>query len=58
MQTPREVVDRALACAEKGKDTCYPSGFMRFAAVLTKIAPLSWLLSLVMDTSMKKYGTD
>lgn len=58
MQTPREVVDRALACAEKGKDTCYPSGFMRFAAVLTKIAPLSWLLSLVMDASMKKYGTD
>lgn len=58
MQTPREIVDRALSCAEKGKDTCYPSGFMRFAAVLTKIAPLSWLLSLVMDASMKKYGTD
>lgn len=58
MQTPREIVDRALACAEKGKDTCYPSGFMRVAAVVTKIVPLSWLLSLVMDASMKKYRTD
>ena len=58
MQSPREIADKALICAERGKHICYSSGFMRFAALLTKIVPLSALLSLLMYMSAKKYEID
>jgi len=57
MQTPEEIVRVALRDAQKGKDVCYPSGFMRFTALLTKIVPISGLVSFVMKESIKKYGT-
>ena len=56
MQTPEDIIRIALSNAEKGRDVCYPSGFMRFTAFLTKAVPISALLSYVMKESIKRYG--
>lgn len=56
MQTPEDIVRIAMRDAERGKDVCYPSTFMRFTAFLTKIAPISALLSYVMKASIQRYG--
>ena len=56
MQIPEDIFRSALSNAEKGRDVCYPSGFMHFTAVLTKAVPISALLSYVMKESIKRYG--
>ncbi len=56
MQTPEDIVRIALRDAGKGRTVCYPSRFMRFTAFLTKVVPLSALISFVMKESVKKYG--
>ena len=56
MQIPEDIISIALSNAEKGRDVCYPSGFMHFTAFLTKAIPISALLSYVMKESIKRYG--
>ena len=56
MQTPEDIISIALSNEERSRDVCYPSGFMRFTAFLTKTVPISALLSYVMKVSINRYS--